>query len=80
MAFVDSDAPANQSVSRRHAHIRHEPQTGEFRLYDDRSAQGTGVLRGGKTIAVPPGTRGIRLQPGDEIVLGEAKLRVTFDL
>lgn len=76
VAFADTDAPPNRSVSRRHAHIRYAPDVREYRLYDDRSEQGTGVLRSGRTIAVPPGSRGIRLQSGDEIVLGEARLRV----
>jgi hypothetical protein len=79
VAFVDTEAPHNQSVSRRHAHIRYLPDEGGYRLFDDRSAQGTGVLRNGRTLAVPPGSRGIRLQSGDEIVLGEARLRVTCD-
>ena len=45
-----------------------------FRVYDDGSEQGTAVSRGGRTIAVPPGPRGVRLQPGDEIVLGLARV------
>jgi hypothetical protein len=78
VAFADTDAPPNRSVSRRHAHIRYAADVREFRLYDDRSEQGTGVLRSGRTIAVPPGSRGVRLQSGDEIVLGEARLRVAI--
>jgi predicted component of type VI protein secretion system len=31
------------------------------------------------TIVVPPGTRGIRLQSGDEIALGEARLQVEIE-
>ena len=50
--------------------------SGHYRVYDDRSAHGTGVLRNGRTITVTPGSRGIRLESGDEIVLGEARLRV----
>jgi len=76
VAFADTDAPPNRSVSRRHAHIRYAADVREYRLYDDGSEQGTGVLRSGRTIGVPPGSRGIRLQSGDEIVLGEARLRV----
>lgn len=78
VAFADTDAPPNRSVSRRHAHIRYAADVRQYRLYDDGSEQGTGVLRGGRTIGVPPGSRGIRLQSGDEIVLGEARLRVTL--
>jgi len=76
VAFTDAAGELNQSVSRRHAHIDYAAGSNQYRLYDDRSAHGTGVLRNGRTIAVPPGARGIRLQSGDEIVLGEARLRV----
>jgi hypothetical protein len=77
VAFADTDAPPNRSVSRRHAHIRYAADVRQYRIYDDGSEQGTGVLRSGRTIGVPPGSRGIRLQSGDEIVLGQARLRVT---
>jgi hypothetical protein len=77
VAFADSDSPLNQSVSRCHAHIRCGEEARECRVYDDHSKQGTGVLRSGKTIVVPPGSLGVRLQSGDEIVLGEARVRFT---
>ena len=78
VAFVEGAAGVNQTISRRHAHITVDP-SGEHRLHDDRSAQGTGILRGGRTVPVPPGARGVRLSSGDEIVLGEAKVRVRID-
>ena len=76
IAFADGAGDLNQSVSRRHAHIDNAAEPGHYRVYDDRSAHGTGVLRNGRTMTVPPGTRGIRLESGDEIVLGEARVRV----
>jgi hypothetical protein len=76
VAFADGAGELNQSVSRRHAHIDYTADSGHYRVYDDRSGHGTGVVRNGRTITVPPGSRGIRLQSGDEIVLGEARLRV----
>ena len=76
VAFADSAGELNQSVSRRHAHIDYAVDTRHYRVYDDRSAHGTGVLRNGRTITVHPGSRGTRLESGDEIVLGEARLRV----
>lgn len=78
VAFADVDAGVNASVSRCHAHVEYDRESGDYRLHDDRSAHGTGVLRHGKTLAVAPGSRGVRLQTGDEIVLGEARLRVTL--
>ncbi len=78
VAFADTDDRVNQTVSRRHAHLEYHVAEAAFRIYDDGSEQGTGVARGGRTIAVPPGARGVRLQAGDEIVLGQARLRVEF--
>lgn len=80
VAFADEAGPINHSVSRRHAHIEFTASSGDYRLHDDRSAHGTSVLRNGRAIAVPSGARGIRLQSGDEIVLGEARVRVAIRL
>lgn len=79
VAFADDASPAvNTSVSRRHAHITWDAATREHRLFDDGSAHGTHVLRNGSAIVVRSGARGLRLRDGDEIVLGEAKLRVAY--
>jgi FHA domain len=67
----------NRSVSRRHAHLTYHPGTGDYRLQDDRSVHGTSILRGGRTIAVPAGSRGVRVESGDEIIVGQARLKVT---
>ena len=77
LVFADAGDPVNQTVSRRHAHLDYQAADDAFRVFDDGSEQGTSVARGGHTIVVPPGPRGVRLQPGDEIVLGLARLRVT---
>jgi len=79
VAFVEGSAGVNQTVSRCHAHITFDASSGDHRLHDDRSAHGTGIVRGGRTVPVPPGTRGVRLRSGDEIVLGEARLRFRID-
>jgi hypothetical protein len=76
VAFSDDASDPNKTVSRKHAHIVYSPTSREYRLKDDGSAHGTAVLRGGHTISVPQGSRGIRLQSGDDIVLGQAKVRV----
>ena len=78
VAFTEGAGDVNQSVSRQHAHIAYESGTGHFRLHDDGSGHGTGILRDGRTVAVPRGSRGVRLHSGDEIVLGEARVRVRF--
>jgi len=79
VAFVEGSGEVNQSVSRRHAHLAYEPTSGAYRLRDDGSAHGTSVIRNGTTVAVPPGSLGIRLRTGDELVLGDARLRIRFD-
>jgi FHA domain len=76
VAFKDAAGAINDTVSRNHAHIDYSEDTGDYRLFDDRSAHGTTIVRNGKTIAVPAGSRGVRLQSGDDVVLGEARLRV----
>jgi hypothetical protein len=77
VAFTDADRTTNDTVSRRHAHIDYTDGSDDYRISDDRSAHGTSILRNGKMIEVPSGSRGIRLQSGDEIVLGEARIRVS---
>lgn len=77
VVFTDAAGAINETVSRAHAHID-RLVNGEYRLFDDRSAHGTSIVRTGKTISVPAGSRGVRLQSGDEIVLGEARLQVKF--
>jgi hypothetical protein len=47
-------------------------------LHDDGSEHGTEIVRGGRTIPVHRGKRGVRLQSSDEVVLGEARVRITF--
>ena len=76
VAFTEGADDVTQSVSRRHARIELDPATRRPRLFDDNSAQGTSVVRDGRGIAVPRGSRGLGLRDGDEIVLGEARLRV----
>ena len=75
VAFIDGAGPINETVSRAHAHIDCDT-SGEYRLFDDRSAHGTSIVRTGRTITVPAGSRGVRLHTADEIVLGEARLRL----
>jgi hypothetical protein len=79
VAFLEGSGGINQSVSRQHAHIAYEPGSGGYRLRDERSVHGTSVVRNGSTVPVPPGSLGVRLRTGDEIVLGEARLRIKFD-
>jgi hypothetical protein len=78
VVFTEGGGEVNQTVSRKHAHIAYEPLTGHFRLHDDGSEHGTEIVRAGRTIAVHRGARGVRLQSDDELVLGEARVRIRF--
>lgn len=75
VAFADGSGSPNRSVSRRHAYVACS-ESGVYRLFDERSAHGTSVLRNGRTITVPPGSRGVVLESEDQIVLGDARLAV----
>lgn len=73
--FPEGADNANSTVSRSHAHLRFDPATGEWRIYDDGSSLGTAVFRDGHRIDVPAhAPRGAMLRPGDEIYLGQARL------
>jgi hypothetical protein len=73
--FETGAAEANSTVSRSHAHIRFDSNTGEWRIFDDGSSLGTTIFRDGRRIEVPPhAPRGAMLKPGDEIYLGQARL------
>jgi hypothetical protein len=67
---------AEVSVSREHAHI--EYADGKFRLFRDRGENPTRLFRDGRAVSVPAIGRGAQLRAGDEIHLGEARLR--FDI
>ncbi len=70
VAFDDAET----SVSREHAHIHFEE--GKFRLFHDSGEAGTRIFRDGHAVALPAtGTRGTQLRSGDEIHLGDARLR-----
>ena len=76
VAFTESAHEVNRTVSRRHARIELDESTGRPRIVDDNSAQGTSVIRGGRGLAVPRGSRGLGLKSDDEIVLGQARIKV----
>ena len=75
VVFVAEQDAANASVSRQHARVDYEPESRSYRLHDEGSTHGTGIVRDGRTVSVPRGGSGVRLRSGDEIVLGEARLR-----
>ena len=81
VAFRDDGPSPNPSVSRAHAHLEFDAEKSVFRIFDDRSAHGTVVIRDGSLIPVPQGlSKGVALRDGDEIVLGQARLLFEEDI
>jgi hypothetical protein len=67
----------NSTVSREHARIAWDAESGGWWLRAEQNASGTRIYRGGRTIDVSSNDRrGVRLQPGDEIYLGRASVKV----
>ena len=79
VAFAEDGPDENRTVSRRHAHIEFVERDRCYRLWDDRSVHGTMIIRNGRAIRVPAGSRGTKLQSDDEIVLGQTRLRVVVE-
>ena len=71
--FADTET----TVSREHAQIRFDSESGKFRLYDSGSSRGTSVFRDGRRLEALR-ARGVQLRSGDEIHIGDARIR--FDL
>ncbi|CAN5708345.1 hypothetical protein BH11BAC3_BH11BAC3_30210 [soil metagenome] len=84
IAFIDSEHAVNRAVSRQHAHIEWDDETGSFFLYADqggippankvkvRSVEGEPI----KLLSIEIGHR---LKEGDQVILGDsALLEFTF--
>lgn len=78
VAFKE-EGEVNTTVSREHARITWDDETGGFWLRAEQNASGTRIYRTGKTIDVSAhDRRGVRLQAGDEVHLGRACVKVGF--
>ena len=74
--FPEQAHEANASVSRSHAHVAPDEASGQWRIFDDGSSLGTTVFREGRRIDVPAhASRGVALRSGDEIYLGQVRLK-----
>jgi len=80
IAFADVADGVTETVGRAHARLRFDAATGDYRLFDEGSSNGTAVVRDGDVILVPRrDPRGVRVWSGDEIQVGRAVLRIEFD-
>jgi hypothetical protein len=67
------------TVARKHAWIQYDAASGKFRVFNDPECElGTHVYRDGATIP-SDSARGVQLKDGDEIHLGNARLRFTIE-
>jgi len=76
VAFLEV-GEVNSTVSREHARISWDAEAGGYWLRAEQNASGTRIYREGRTIDVSShDRRGVRIQPGDEIYLGRACVKV----
>jgi len=79
LAFLENEDERNRTVTRGHCEIRYNRITAEYRVFDERSANGTRILRGGEMIEVPARDPvGVALASGDELQFGQAAVRVSI--
>jgi hypothetical protein len=79
VAFADGDDDVSRTVGRAHARFAWDDASGEYRVYDEGSSNGTHVLRGGSSIPVPPrDPRGLRVRSGDDVQFGRALVRIRY--
>lgn len=79
VVFLESRDGFSETVARAHARLQLDPETGAYHLFNEASSNPTMLLRGGRSIRVPPrDPRGLRLQSGDEVQLGRALIRLTI--
>jgi hypothetical protein len=79
----ENDDEVGKTVSREHAHILRSSK-GEYRLFNDRNYRGESncalwIVRDSLSHPVHRGSRGALLQAGDEIHVGSAILRFSFE-
>ena len=71
------EGEVNTTVSREHARITWDDATASYWLRAEQNASGTRIYRDARTIDVSAhDRRGVRIQPGDEIYLGRACVKV----
>lgn len=77
VAFLDVKDGITETVARAHARLEFDPDLRAYLLFNESSSNPTFLLRGGRNIpVVPRDPRGVRVQPGDELQLGRAILRI----
>jgi hypothetical protein len=79
VAFLENGDDDSMTVTRGHCEIRFSRSQGGYRVFDERSANGTRILRDGDIIDVPANDpMGVAIRDGDELQFGNAAVRVTI--
>lgn len=77
VVFLEEGDAASATVGRGHCEIRYHGDARQYRVYDERSANGTRIVRGGEILAVAAmDPYGVALAPGDELQFGSASAQV----
>lgn len=77
VAFTEEDDPHSRTVGRGHCEIRYDAQGATYRIFDERSANGTRIIRDGRVIEVPPQDPfGVAIRDGDVLEFGTAAAQV----
>ena len=77
VAFLENGDDDSMTVTRGHCEIRFSRGHGGYRVFDERSANGTRIVRGGDVIDVPANDpMGVAILDGDELQFGNAAVRV----
>jgi hypothetical protein len=76
LAFLEDGDDDSMTVTRGHCEIRYS-RVGGYRIFDERSANGTRIVRNGEIIDVPANDPiGVAIIDGDELQFGTAAVRV----
>lgn len=79
VAFMEEDDAHSRTVGRGHCEIRYDAASGGYRIFDERSANGTRIIREGRVIDVPPQDPfGVAICDGDVLEFGTAAARATL--
>ncbi len=79
VAFLEDGDDDSMTVTRGHCEIRYSRASGGYRIFDERSANGTRIVRNGEVIDVPANDPiGVAILDGDEIEFGTAAVRVAI--
>ena len=77
VAFLENGDDDSMTVTRGHCEIRFSRAGGGYRVFDERSANGTRIVRNGEIIDVPANDPiGVAIIDGDEIEFGTASVSV----